>query len=238
MSGLDGRAPSRSPSAAGDRTRWERVDDYLDHVLEVEDPVLAEALRAAEAAGLPAIQVSAQQGRLLQFLAQLQGARRILEIGTLGGYSAIWLGRALPPGGRMISLELEPRHAAVARENLARAGLSDRVEVRVGPAAESLAALASEHTAPFDLVFIDADKERYPEYLTGALRLSRAGTLLVADNVIRNGDVAESHHPDPRVQGVRRYFELLAANPGLATAAIQMVGAKGYDGWALARVLG
>ena len=227
---------TRSPTEE-DLRRWTRVDDYLGALFGPGDPALEPALRATEGAGLPAIQVSAEQGRLLHLLAQLQGAQTILEIGTLGGYSTIWLARALPIGGRLISLELESRHAAVARANLERADLSDRVEVRVGPALDSLARLESEGHDPFDMFFIDADKPGYPEYLDWALRLSRPGSLIIADNVIRKGAVADPNDPDPRVQGIRRFFEKLAAEPRLTAAAIQMVGTKGYDGWAIARVV-
>ncbi len=232
-----GSETPRSDPAAPDSQIWEAVDRYFVDLLALTDPALDETLRSMEAAGLPAIQVSALQGRLLYLLAQMQGAHRILEIGTLGGYSSIWLARALPLGGRLITLELEPRHAEVARANLERAHLSDRVEVRVGRAVDSLAQLHAEGSRPFDLVFIDADKESYPEYLTWALRLSRPGTVIVADNVIRNGTIVDAHHPDPRVQGIRRFFTLLAAEPRLVTAPVQMVGTKGYDGWAIVRVV-
>jgi len=227
---------ARSDPTAPDREIWDAVDRYLADLLTLNDPVLEEAVRSSAAAGLPAIQVSPLQGRLLHLLAQLQGARRILEIGTLGGYSSIWLGRALPPGGRLVTLELEPRHAEVARANIERAHLADRVEVRVGRAVDTLGQLHRERAGPFDLVFIDADKESYPEYLAWALRLSRPGSLLIADNVIRNGAIVDAHHPDPRVQGIRRFFEAMAAEPRLEAAAVQMVGSKGYDGWAIARV--
>jgi predicted O-methyltransferase YrrM len=231
-----GGTTPRSDPTASDREVWAAVDRYLGDLLKLDDPVLDAALHASVAAGLPEIQVSALQGRLLHMIAQVHGARRILEIGTLGGYSTIWLARALPPDGRLISLELEPRHAEVARANVERAHLSDRVEVRVGPAVDSLAKLHAEYSAPFDLIFIDADKESYPEYLTWALRLSRAGTLIIADNVIRNGTIVEPLHPDPRVQAIRRFWEQLAAEARLTTAPIQLVGSKGYDGWAIARV--
>jgi predicted O-methyltransferase YrrM len=232
-----GSETPRSDPDAPDHEVWDSVDRYFVDRFGLTDPVLDEALRAAEAAGLPAIQVSPLQGRLLSMLVQVQGARQILEIGTLGGYSSIWLARALGPGGRVITLELEPRHAEVARANLERAHLSDRVEVRVGRAVESLALLVHEGAGPFDLVFVDADKESYPEYLDWALRLSRPGTLIVADNVIRNGTIVEPDHPDPRVQGIRRFFEKMAAEPRLVAAPVQMVGSKGYDGWAIARVV-
>jgi predicted O-methyltransferase YrrM len=229
-------ATPRSDPDAPDPAVWAAVDRYFIDLFALDDPVLGAALRASEVAGLPAIQVSPLQGRLLHLLAQVQGARRILEIGTLGGYSAIWLARALPPEGKLVTLELERRHAEVAVSNLERAGLADRVEVRVGRAVESLSQLAAERAGPFDLVFIDADKESYPEYLAWALRLSRTGTLIVADNVIRNGAIVEARHPDPRVQGIRRFFDALAADPRLEVAAVPMVGLKGYDGWAIARV--
>jgi len=236
MTPTRGAETPRSDPTASDREVWDAVDRYFVDLFGLDDPVLEETLRSSLAAGLPEIQVSALQGRLLQLLAQLQGARQILEIGTLGGYSSIWLARALPSGGRLITLELEPRHAEVARANIERAGLTERVEVRVGRAVDRLAQLVAEGVGPFDLVFIDADKESYPEYLTWALRLSRPGTLLVADNVIRNGTIVDAHHPDPRVQGVRRFLQMMAAEPRLRAAPLQMVGSKGYDGWAIARV--
>lgn len=229
---------STSKPIAEDLARWARVDRYLADLFGPPDPVLEEVLRSSERGGLPSIQVSSQQGRLLHLLAQLQGARKILEIGTLGGYSTIWLARALPPGGRLTTLEIEPHHAAVARANLERAGLSERVEVRVGRALVSLARLESEGRGPFDMVFIDADKPSYLDYLSWALRLSRPGSLIVADNVIRNGAVADPSDPDPRVHGVRRFWEMIASEKRLSVAAVQMVGRKGYDGWAIARVLG
>jgi predicted O-methyltransferase YrrM len=227
----------RTNPAASEPAVWDAVDRYFVDRFGLSDPVLEETLRSTEAAGLPTIQVSALQGRLLYLIAQIVGARRILEIGTLGGYSSIWLARALPPGGRLVSLELEPHHAAVARANIERAHLSDRVEVRVGRAIDSLDQLCAEGAAPFDLVFIDADKESYPEYLGASLQLARPGTVLIADNVIRNGTIIEPQHPDPRVQGIRRFFERMAAEPRLVAAPLQMVGSKGYDGWAIARVV-
>jgi predicted O-methyltransferase YrrM len=222
--------------AATDREVWDLVDRYFADRFALNDPILEAALRAADAGGLPPIQVSALQGRLLHLLVQLQGARRILEVGTLGGYSTIWMARALPLGGRIITLELDPHHSEVARANFERAGVADRVEVRVGRAVDSLAQLDAEGAGPFDFVFIDADKESYPAYLEWAVRLSRPGTLLVADNVIRNGAIVDPNHPDPRVQGIRKFFELMAAEPRLTAAPVQMVGSKGYDGWAIARV--
>jgi len=216
--------------------RWTEVDRYLTDLLLPDDPALDAALAASESARLPAIQVSPPQGMLLHLLAQIRGTRRILEIGTLGGYSTIWLARALPAGGRLISLELNPRHAEIARENVARAGLAEKVEVRVGPAGESLPRLAAEGAEPFDLIFIDADKPGYPEYLEWALRLSRRGSVIVADNVVRSGAVADATNLDPNVRGVRRFHEMLGAEPRVSATAIQTVGAKGYDGFALAFV--
>jgi len=216
--------------------RWTAVDSYISDLLVRPDEALEAALEGSEAAGLPAIQVAANQGKLLHLLARLQGARSILEVGTLGGYSTIWLARALPPGGRLITLELEPRHAEVARANIARAGLAERVEVRVGPASESLPRLTQEGVEPFDLVFIDADKEGYPDYLGWALRLTRPGSLIVADNVVRGGALIDPDSSDPRVQAVRRFIELVAAEPRLDATVIQTVGSKGYDGLAFAVV--
>ena len=189
------------------------------------------------AAGLPAIQVSANQGRLLQLLAQTQGARRILEMGTLGGYSTIWLARALPPEGCLISLELEASYAEVARKNLARANLEKLVTIRVGPAADALAQIFSEKTAPFDFVFIDADKAGYPNYFAWAMKLSRPGTLIVADNVVRKGALLDSDSDDANVQGMRRMLDIIAADRRASATAIQTVGSKGYDGFVLARVM-
>ena len=198
--------------------------------------MLAAALEASHAAGLPEIQVSPLQGKLLHLLARSIGARRILEIGTLGGYSAIWLARALPDDGRLVSLELEPKHAEVAAANLRRAGLSDRIEIRLGPAVDSLERLVREKSAAFDLVFIDADKASYPVYYDAAIRLSHPGTLVVADNVVRRGDVAEAESTDPQVVGVREMNERIARDRRVSATAIQTVGAKGYDGFALVRV--
>jgi predicted O-methyltransferase YrrM len=216
--------------------RWTAVDRYLTDLLVRPDPALDAALAASAGAGLPAHQVSASEGKLLHLLARLVGACRILEIGTLGGYSAIWLARALPARGRLVTLEAEPRHAEVARANLARAGLGDVVEVRVGRAVESLRQLAAERSGPFDLVFIDADKESNPDYLMWALRLARPGTLIVADNVVRGGAVVDGTSADPSVRGVRRFMQLVAAESRLSATAIQTVGSKGWDGFALALV--
>jgi predicted O-methyltransferase YrrM len=216
--------------------QWTAVDRYINDTLLSADPVLEAALQASADAGLPLINVTPNQGKLLQLLALSHGARNILEIGTLGGYSTIWLARALPIGGRLLTLEFDPKHAEVARANLNRAGLVDVVDLRVGPALETLPQLAAERRAPFDFIFIDADKENYPSYFTWALKLSRRGTLIVADNVVRNGAVIDTASNDPLVQGVRRFNELLAAERRVTATAIQTVGSKGYDGFALAVV--
>jgi predicted O-methyltransferase YrrM len=214
---------------------WTAVDLYITDLLVPRDPMLEAALRASAEAGLPAIAVSPNQGKLLMMLAQCLGARRILEIGTLGAYSTIWLARGLADGGRLITLEADPKHAGVARSNIARAGLSEVVEVRVGKALDTLPGLVNE--GPFDLIFIDADKVSYPEYLSWAVTLTRAGGLIVADNVVRKGAVIEPDSSDLNVQGVRRFNEILAAEPRLSATAIQTVGSKGYDGFAIARKL-
>jgi predicted O-methyltransferase YrrM len=216
--------------------QWSAVDDYITTLFQPADAALEAALRDSDAAGLPAIAVSPPQGRLLNLLARAVGARRILEIGTLGGYSAIWLARALPPGGQLLTLEYSPLHAEVARANLARAGLADRVEVRVGRAAESLAALVAAGAEPFDFIFIDADKMGYVEYLKWSLRLSRPGTLIVADNVVRDGRVLDTGDADDNVRGVRQFNEALAAEPRVSATILQTVGSKGYDGLAIAIV--
>ncbi len=216
---------------------WYAVDDHLVDLFALDDDILRAAVDASAAAGMPQIQVSATLGRFLNIQARAIGARRILEIGTLAGYSSIWLGRALPVDGRLITLELEPHHAEVARANFARAGLETLVEVRVGPASESLAALAEAGVEPFDMVFIDADKEGYPDYLEWSLRLSRPGTLIVADNVVRGGAILDVASADSRVQGIRRFNEAVARDPRLDATILQTVGAKGYDGICFALVL-
>ncbi|MEU6282218.1 O-methyltransferase [Streptomyces sp. NPDC047028] len=216
---------------------WDDVDNYFSGHLSPDDEALEAAFRDSEAAGLPAISVTPAQGKLLQILAQVQGARTILEIGTLGGYSTIWMGRALPEDGRLISLEYSAKHAEVATRNLARAGLERVAEVRVGPALESLPKLADENPAPFDLVFIDADKANNAHYVEWALRLTRAGSLIVLDNVVRGGRVLNADSTEPDVVGTRAALDLIATHPRLTGTAIQTVGSKGHDGFALARVL-
>jgi len=220
------------------REQWSAVDRHIEERLLPADDALAAALDDSERAGLPAIAVSPPQGMLLHLLARLIGARRILEIGTLGGYSAIWLARALPEGGRLITLENEARHAEVARGNLARAGLSDRVEIRIGPALETLPRLAAEGLAPFDLFFIDADKPSNPDYFDWAVKLSRPGSLILVDNVVREGGILDAASADASIQGVRRLYDRLAAETRVQATALQTVGLKGWDGLVLARVVG
>jgi predicted O-methyltransferase YrrM len=217
--------------------QWAAVDEYLGALLVPPDPVLDEVLAASAGAGLPPFHVSAPQGKLLMLLARLQGARRVLEIGTLGGYSTIWLARGLATGGRVVTLEADPARATVARANMARAGLIDVVEVRVGQALDTLPRLAAEGSPPFDLVFIDADKSNNAAYLTWALRLARRGSVIIVDNVVREGDVADGESADPDVQGAREALALLAGEPRVSATAIQTVGSKGYDGFALAVVI-
>ncbi|MGO9135710.1 MAG: O-methyltransferase [Methylovirgula sp.] len=218
-------------------TLWADVDHYITDVLVKPDPILDAALAASDAAGLPAISVSPNQGKLLQLVAQAIKAKCILEIGTLGGYSTIWLGRALPEGGRLISLEANEKHATVARSNIANAGLNDKIEVRLGRALETLPQIAAESKGPFDLAFIDADKQNNPEYFQWALTLSRPGSLIIIDNVVRDGAVANVASLDPDVLGVRRLNELMAGDPRVFATAMQTVGIKGYDGFAVALVL-
>ena len=216
---------------------WTAVDRYITDLLVPAEPALESALEASRAAGLPEINVSPNQGKLLHLLARVQGARSILEVGTLGGYSAIWLARALPPGGRLVTLELEPRHAEIARANLERAGLAELVTVRVGRAADSLAELVAEGAGPFDLVFIDADKQSGADYFHRALELSRPGSLIVVDNVVRGGAVIDEASTDPAIQGTRRLNRAMAAERRVSATEVQTVGSKGYDGFALALVL-
>ena len=220
--------------------RWSAVDRYICDRLLDEDPVLDAALAASDAAGLPSIAVTPNQGRLLELLVRIHGARRVLELGTLGGYSTIWLARGLPAGGRLVTLEADPRFAEVALANIAAAGLAEVVQLRVGPALETLPELAAEG-GPFDLIFIDADKQNYPGYLEWSLKLSRPGTLLIADNVVRDGAILDADtggegDEDRLLRGVRSLYELIAAEPRLQATAIQTVGAKGHDGFALGLV--
>ena len=213
---------------------WQAVDDYIAAKVLGADDALAAALANNEAQGLPPIDVSAAQGKMLFLLAQMAGAKRILEVGTLGGYSTIWLARALPEGGDLVTLELDPHHAKVARENLERAGLSDKVDIRTGPAATSLAALTDE--APFDFDFNDADQQSNSLYLAQANRLGRPGTTIIVDNVVREGGVLDAGSADDRIIGTRALFDMLTADPRLDATAVQTVGAKGWDGFILARV--
>ena len=217
-----------------DAADWGRVDDYIVGALVPADPALAAAMAANAAAKLPAIDVAPNQGKLLHIFARMVGARRILEIGTLGGYSTIWLARALEPGGRLVTLEADPHHAEVARANIARAGLDAVVEIHVGPALASLPNLPAD--VPFDLVFIDADKGNNPGYLEWALKLTRPGSVIICDNVVRDGRVADAASRDSAIVGIRRFFEMLAAEPRLTGTAVQTVGSKGWDGFAIAIV--
>jgi predicted O-methyltransferase YrrM len=218
------------------QNQWNRVDEYIIDRLVPQDHALEESLAANKAAGLPAIDVSPNQGKLLYLLARMAGARRVLEVGTLGGYSTIWLARALPSDGRVVTLEAEPRHAEVARRNLDRAGVADRVDIRVGPALDTLPRIEAEGLAPFDLIFIDADKPNNPHYLAWALRLARPGTVIIGDNVVRDGAVADATSADPGVRGTRQFFDMITAEPRLDATAIQTVGSKGWDGLMLAIV--
>ncbi|MGI8853722.1 MAG: O-methyltransferase [Methyloceanibacter sp.] len=215
---------------------WIAVDEYLTDRLVEDDPALAASLKDSAKAGLPPINVSPNQGKFLMLLAQAIGARRILEIGTLGGYSAIWLARALPADGRLLSLEADPAYAELARANLARAGLAEKVEVRVGRAQDTLPELIAEGAAPFDLIFIDADKPSTPDYYQWSVELARRGSLIVVDNVVREGRVIDAKSDSPHIQGLRRFFDLAAADSRVSGTAIQTVGAKGHDGLAILRV--
>ncbi len=218
------------------KEQWTAVDQYLTETLVAPDAALDAALADSEAAGLPAISVTPNLGKFLYLLARLQGAKNILEIGTLGGYSTIWMARALPAGGRLVTLEVDPKHAEVARKNLARAGVADLVDLRLGKALDLFPGVAADMQAPFDLVFIDADKPNNPEYFARSLELSRVGTMIIIDNVIRNGAVVDAQNSDSSVQGVRRMNEMIAADPRVTATALQTVGSKGYDGFALVLV--
>jgi predicted O-methyltransferase YrrM len=216
---------------------WKQVDGYLAGLLSPADDAFTAALAANHEANLPAIDVPVQLGKFLALMIQISGSKRVLEIGTLGGYSTIWLARAIPAAGKVVTLELEPRHAEIARANLARAGVLDRVDLRVGSASESLREIHESGASPFDFIFIDADKKSLPEYLDWSLKLARVGTIIIADNVIRDGKVIDAESTDPNIQGTRRFLELVAAHPRLSATAIQTVDSKGYDGFAMAVVL-
>jgi predicted O-methyltransferase YrrM len=220
------------------KEHWTAVDHYIEELLIPEDDALEAALAASAAAGLPAIGVSPPQGKMLELLARVRGARQILELGTLGGYSTIWLARALAPDGRLVTLELNPDYAEVARANIARAGLDHLVEQRIGPAIETLPELVAEGRGPFDFIFIDADKAGYPAYLPWTLELSAPGTVIVADNLVRGGTVIDPESDDQSTAGSRRFTELLGAEPRVSATVIQTVGSKGHDGFALALVQG
>lgn len=219
------------------QTLWTQVDRYFTGLFASPDPELDAVLSACEEAGLPPMEITPLQGKLLMILARLVGARRILEIGTLGGYSAIWLARGLAEGGRLVTLESRPKHADVARESFRRAGLSHVIDLRVGRALDTLPKIAAEGLGPFDLVFVDADKAGNPDYFTWALRLTRRGSLIVMDNVVREGRVLNAKSTDPNLQGIRRCNAMMAAEPRVRATAIQTVGAKGHDGLAIALVI-
>jgi predicted O-methyltransferase YrrM len=216
--------------------QWTAVDRYITDHLLTHDLALEAALESSAVAGLPQIQVSPNQGKLLFLLARVQGARKILEVGTLGGYSAIWLARALPADGRLVTLESSAHHAEIARANVARAGLDDRVEILVGRALDTLPRLAAEKAGAFDLIFLDADKENNAHYFGWALKLSRRGSIIVCDNVVRNGAIVDDSTRDPGVVGTRQLYEAMAREPRVSVTAIQTVGSKGYDGFAMALV--
>ncbi|MGH7524226.1 MAG: O-methyltransferase [Gemmatimonadales bacterium] len=219
------------------KEQWSAVDAYLTDLVVQPEPALGAALIASTAAGLPSIAVSAPQGKLLMLLISIMQARNVLEIGTLGGYSTIWMAQGLAKGGRLVTLESNPAHAEVARRNIAHAGLSDAVEVMVGPALETLPTLVEQKRGPFDLIFIDADKPSIPEYFDWSLKLARRGSVIVVDNVVRDGAVIDAESDDVNVQAVRRFHEMIAAEPRVSATTIQTVGSKGYDGFTLAVVL-
>jgi predicted O-methyltransferase YrrM len=215
---------------------WAAVDRYFGELLAPEDEALAACMKANREAGLPSIDVPAMLGKFLELMVRISGARSVLEIGTLGAYSTIWLARALPAGGQVITLEIDARNAAIARKNLERAGVLDRVDITIGPALDSMKALYEGAAEPFDLIFIDADKKSLPEYLEWSVKLSRPGTVIIADNVVRDGKVLDANTSDADIQGVRHMTEMMAANPRLSATAIPTVGARGYDGFAVALV--
>jgi predicted O-methyltransferase YrrM len=233
---MNGREASASATNT-EPEKWTEVDNFFSDALIAPDPVLESALEASRAAGLPTISVSPNQGKLLEILARILGARSILEIGTLGAYSTIWLARGMQAGGRLITLESDPAHAAVARANIARAGLQGVVELCLGSASDTLPQISAEGRGPFDLIFIDADKKNIPSYFDWALRMSRPGSVIVVDNVVRDGRVIDSESDEPDIQGVRRFLEMVRANATVSGTAIQTVGVKGYDGFAIVRVL-
>lgn len=218
-------------------TIWGNVDQYITDRLHQQDEILDQVLLNNHREGLPAIDVSPTQGKFLNILAQIQGTRRILEIGTLGGYSTIWMARALPPEGKLVTLELEPHHARVAKENFALANVQDRIELRVGEALEQLERMKAEGVESFDFIFIDADKPNNPNYLKWALQFSHRGTVIIGDNVVREGEVVNVSNQDPRVKGVREFYDLLAEEPRVSATAIQTVGSKGYDGFVIGIVV-
>lgn len=230
-----------SASETNPAALWSAVDRYIDDHLVGEDPALLQAAVDNAAAGLPSIAVTANLGKLLELLARMQGARRILELGTLGGYSTIWLARALPADGRLVTLEVDPHYAQVAATNIARAGYAQAVEIRVGSASKTLSEMVAEGSDPFDLIFIDADKQNYPDYFRLCLELSRPGTVIIGDNVVRGGAVLDPDAEDPSggnalIKGVRSFYELLSNEPRVTATAVQTVGAKGHDGFVLAIV--
>jgi predicted O-methyltransferase YrrM len=227
---------SDSPTST-EPEKWTVVDNFFSDALIAPDPILESALESSRTAGLPAISVSPNQGKLLEILARMLGASSILEVGTLGAYSTIWLARGMRAGGRLITLESDPAHAAVARANIARAGLQSVVELRLGSALDTLPQVSAERRGPFDLIFIDADKKNIPSYFEWALRLSRPGSIIIVDNVVRDGRVIDSGSDEPDIQGVRRFLEMVGADATVSGTAIQTVGVKGYDGFALVRVL-
>lgn len=219
------------------QAQWSAVDEYIASLWMPDNAILEETLRRSEAAGLPAIHVAPTHGQFLMLLARSIGAKSILEIGTLGGYSTIWLAQALPDEGELVTLEVNPHHATVARENLSRAGVIDKADIRVGEALHTLAQLASEPRKPFDFIFVDADKENNTAYFEWALRLARVGSVIIVDNVVRNGEVIDADSTDSRVQGVRRFYERVSREPRVTSTALQTVGSKGYDGFAMVLVV-
>ncbi|HEX3436116.1 MAG TPA: O-methyltransferase [Pseudacidobacterium sp.] len=218
------------------KKKWTAVDKYIDSLLTPSDPALDAAIEAIVDAGMPTISVTPSQGKLLHLLARSHGAKKILEIGTLGGYSTIWMARALPKNGLLVTLEADDKHARVAAANIARAGLSEIVDLRKGKALNALPKLADEGIGPFDLIFIDADKRNNPRYFEWALKLSRPGSLIIVDNVVRDGEILDAKSADPDIQGTRKMLEMMASEPRVIPTGVQTVGSKGYDGFAIALV--